>query len=198
MKNAPNAFVRGENIQAYMNPAVFKTHHERGMSIHSMKDGSVLCTVLYGPDGNYSNNISDIDGYFRVLADGEPTRLVMNKGYLVDSECYLIDTEKFDRASVSFNRLTPLIWKDGKGIFLAENHNCAELKSGFSGEYKDYFEYGSVYDGSAFGDSWKCGLIDEKGAIVAAVEYTSIEVVSENEIRLGAADGTFKTINLFE
>ena len=181
-----------------MNPAVFKIRHDRGMTIYSMKDGTPLCTILFGPDGNFTDNINDIDGYFRVIADGEPTVLVMNKGYLVDSECYLIDTVNFERTSASFSRITPLIWKGNKGVFLVENHNCAELKSSFAGEYSSVFEYGSVYDGSAFGGSWKCGLIDEKGAIIAPAEYKSIEVISENEIRLGAADGSYKTINLFE
>ena len=183
---------------AYMNPAVFKTFHEQGMSIHSMKDGSVLCTVLYGPDGNYSNNISTIDGYFQVIADGEPTRLVMNKGYLVDSESYLIDIENFERASESFNRITPLIWKGEKGVFLVEKHSASETKESFAGEYQEYYEYGSVYSGTAYGSSWRCGLMDEKGAIIAPAEYTSVEVISENEIRLGTADGSYKTIKLFE
>lgn len=181
----------------YMNPAVFKVRVQDVMNIYSLKDGSKLYSVPFGSDGNYIDNITDIDGYFRVLADGEPNRLVMKKGYLLDSECYLIDIESFERASESFNCITPLIWKDGKGVFLVENHNCAELKSSFGGETASCFEYGCVYDGSAFDETWHCGLIDEKGAIIAPVIYTSIEVLSENEIRLGAQDGSFKTVELF-
>lgn len=181
----------------YMNPAVFKIRSQYGMGIYSLKDGSELYSVPFGSDGNYIDNISDIDGYFRVLADGEPTCLVMNKGYLIDSESYLIDIDGFKRCSESFHCITPLIWKDGKGIFLVEKHNCTQLASSFGGETMSCFEYGSVYDGSAYGETWRCGLIDEKGGIVASVVYTSIEVLSENEIRLGNADGDYETIELF-
>jgi len=182
----------------YMNPSVFKLRFDGGMKICSFRDGSVLQTIPYGKDGNYIDNINDIDGHFRILADGEPDCLVVNKGDMTDSECYLVNIENFQRTSESFNRITPLIWKGEKGIFLVENHSCEEMKDSFSGELQSYFEYGRVYDGGAYGDSWRCGLIDEEGAIVAPLEYTSIEVISEKEIRLGTPDGAFKTIRLFE
>lgn len=181
----------------YMNPAAFKVRTQQGMAIYSLRSGERLYEVPFGADGNYPDNISDIDGYFRVFADGDPTCLVMNKGYLLDSESYLIDTSDFRRASESFNSVTPLIWKDGKGVFLVENHNCAELKNSFFGEYASGFEYGERYDGSAYGESWHCGLIDDQGAIIAPVVYNSVEVLSENEIRLGMSDGTMKTVTPF-
>ena len=37
--------------------------------------------------------------------------------------------------------------------------------------------------------SWRCGLMDENGEIIAPIEYTSIEVTDDLYIILGCADG---------
>ena len=175
-----NKYLRGE----FVNPSVFETHSGKGMQLRSLSDGSVLFEILFNETGNYGGEITHADGYYRVLADGYPTRMVAWKGEGPEAKAWLIDNSG-NRISDDFQRITPMLWSRDSGMFLVESFNPGDYDDEtFGGEKQSSYEYGRKYDGSAYGDSWRCGLIDQDGNILAEMKYTALEVFEDGAIWL--------------
>lgn len=182
---AEDKYIRGE----FVNPSLFETHSGRGMQLRSLTDGSVLFELCYDETGNYGGEISNVDGYYRVLADGYPTCMVAWQGDGPGAKAWLIDNSG-NRISDDFQRITPLIWAGDNGIFLVECFAPEDYDDEtFGGGKQIYFEYGKKYDGSAYGDGWRCGLIDQNGNTLVEMKHTAMEVLEDGTLWFTAADG---------
>lgn len=173
----------------YVNPSLFVTHSGKGMQLRALADGSVLFELLFDETGNYGGEISNVDGYYRVRAEGNPTRMVAWKGDGPTAQAWLIDNGG-NRVSGDFQRITPLIWSGDAGIFLAESFNPDGYDDAtFGADKQNAYEYGRKYDGSAYGESWRCGLVDQNGNALTEIKYTALEVLGDGDIWLTAGDG---------
>jgi len=180
-----DAYLRGE----FVNPSVFETYNGRGKQLRSLADGSLLFEMLYDESGNYGGEITNVDCYYRVLADGYPERMVAWHGDGLQSKAWLIDNAG-KRISDDFQRITPLIWSKDAGAFLVESFEPDNYDDAiFAGEKQNCYEYGRKYDGSAYGEGWRCGLIDQDGNTLVEMKYSSMEVMEDGTIWFTADDG---------
>lgn len=179
-------YIRGE----FENPSVFTLSvGGRGKQLRSLTDGSLLLEMLYDETGNYSGEITNVDGYYRVLADGYPTRLVAWHGDGLQSKAWLIDNNG-NRISDDYQRITPMVWSRDSGAFLVESFVAENYDAGvFAGEKQNAYAYGMKYDGSAYGEGWRCGLIDQDGNTLVEMKYTAVEVLEDGTIWFTAEDG---------
>lgn len=181
----------GEYIRGiFENPSVFIVSvGGRGKQLRSMADGSLLLEMLYDETGNYSGEITKVDGYYRVLADGYPERLVASQGEGLQSKDWLIDNNG-NRISDDYQCITPLMWSRDKGAFLVESFVPENYDAGvFAGEKQNAYEYGVKYTGSAYGEGWRCGLIDQDGNTLIEMKYTAMEVLENGNIWFTTGDG---------
>lgn len=179
-------FTSGE----FMNPSVFAVQvGGRGKQLRSLTDGSLLFELLFDETGNYGGEITNIDGYYRVLADGYPERLVAWHGDGLQSKAWLVDNKR-NRISDDYQRITPMLWVRDCGAFLVESFVVENYDAGvFAGEKQNAYEYGRKYDGSAYGEGWRCGLIDQDGNILVEMKYSAMEVLEDGTIWFTADDG---------
>lgn len=179
-------YIRGE----FENPSVFTVHvGGRGKQLRSLTDGRLLLEMLYDETGNYSGEITNVDGYYRVLADGYPTRLVAVRGEGLQSTDWLIDNNG-NRISDDYQRITPMLWSRDSGAFLVESFVTENYDAGvFAGEKQNAYAYGMKYDGSAYGEGWRCGLIDQDGNTLVEMKYTAVEAYEDGTIWFTAGDG---------
>ena len=180
---------------AYINPAVLLTATEDVNQWRSMADGSVLF--------ERSSSWDYVDGHYVVMTDGSPERLVMKaEAQAPDSRAWLTDNRGNRVSDAEYQLLTPLIWWQGKGVFLAESYDPAaypameddDLQISFALEYLHGEGPHTVYAGTRYGSTWRCGLIDQDGNVLAEVKYTSFEVLEGGAFRLGTADGSDETV----
>ena len=145
--------------------------------------------MFYDETGNYSGEITNVDGYYRVLADGYPTRLVAVRGEGLQATARLIDNNG-NRISDDYQRITPMLWSRDSGAFLVESFVPENYDAGvFAGEKQNAYEYGVKYDGSAYGEGWRCGLIDQDGNTLVEMKYTAVEAYEDGTIWFTAGDG---------
>ncbi len=172
---------------AYQNPAVFWIQDGRGMRILSLETGDLLFEIPYGADGNYINGVTEVDGRYRCVADGMPDRLVLRGG---DGDRLI--TNAGEAVSDIFSRITPLIWKGNQGVFLVEMWDSIDEElqkaQSFSGGGDEFFARGNVLSAPAVKLGWRCGLMNQRGEIIAPIEYSSIEVTDDLKIILGGTD----------
>ena len=181
-------------LDSYINPSVFATHTETGVQLRSMEDGSVLIDYRYDADRVY-------DGYFRVRADGAPQCLVaVQTVEALQPDDRLADNRGADIGSGAYRRITPMVWSGDKGLFLIEDYDPAELAQAgsFSGELQTAYVYGEAYTGSAYGEGWRCGLIDQEGRVVAPLRYTCVEADADGTLRLSGPDGAVEIFRISE
>ena len=127
---------------------------------------------------------ASVDGWYRCMADGYPERLALRDG----ASAKLI-TLTGEPVSESYPRITPLIWKDGRGAFLVETQDSDDTNAA-----SIHFERGKT--SSASGTSWRCGLMDENGKIIVPVTHTSVEVTDDLRVIFdSAADATAVSID---
>lgn len=183
----------------YMNPAVFATRTENGLFLRSMTDGEILFRLKAGEDGSYTGDIQAVDGHYRVLANGLPGCMVAWQGAQPDTRAWLIDNHGNAVQDTQYQRVTPLIWSGNAGVFLVESYLAEDYDgSTFAGEKPSAYAYGAVYAGEAYGDNWRCGLIDQDGNAIAGTKYVSVEVAADGEIRMGRDDGGFDSFHPLE
>ena len=109
-----------------------------------------------------------IDGWYRYMADGYPSRLVQKNEY----EASLV-TLTGETVSESYPNITPLIWKDDRGAFLV-------AKRGTSNDQSDNRHLdGDAPTTTDSQSEWLYGLMDENGEIIVPIEYTSVEVTDD-------------------
>ena len=177
----PAVYRELENAHAYSftSPATFR----------SLQDGSVLFD--FPGDGGY------VDGRYVVLADGLPQRMIYWSGEGAQKQAVMIDNYGSAVPGAAYQRITALYWLGEKGVFLVERFAPEEYNYN-SFEGGDYYAYGEVYTGKCYGAHWRCGLIDQDGNVLADLQYTSVECSVEGEIRLGAEDGSVRTLDARE
>ena len=161
---------------AYINPSAFEIDDARGKRIISLTTGDTLLNV---PENAY------IDGRYRCMADGYPERLVLRE----DAGARLI-TINGDRVSESYPRITPLIWRNGRGAFLVEAWDSGDVNAAGI-----YFERGNT--ASASNTSWRCGLMDESGKIIIPVTHTSVQVTDDLRVIFDGAEDAAAAINSY-
>ena len=160
---------------AYLNPSAFEIRDGTRQKIMSLMTGDKLFDV---PEG------TSVDVWYRCMADGYPERLVLRDG----AGAKLI-TLTGEPVSDSYTRITPLIWKDGRGAFLVETRDSDDTNAA-----SIYFERGKT--SSVSGTSWRCGLMDENGKIIVPVTHTSVEVTDDLRVIFdGVADATAVAID---
>ena len=155
--------IHGKIRAEYMNPSAFECYDDHGIRIISLTSGDTLMDIPYADDGERL-----IDGWYRYMADGYPSRLVQKNEY----EASLV-TLTGETVSESYPNITPLIWKDDRGAFLV-------AKRGTSNDQSD----NRHLDGDApittdSQNEWLYGLMDENGEIIVPIEYTSVEVTDD-------------------
>lgn len=182
---AQYAYIHGDIAASYENPSVFTLNDRRGTRIVSLTTLDTLFEIPHDAYEDDSNGIQAVDGWYRCMADGYPERLIAE--YANGSR--LIDLTG-NPVSEVYSRITPLIWKDGRGIFLVDTWDPSETDQFFVGLQIRRGEALSLPDSKG-----RCGLMDENGTIIAPIEYTSIEVTDDLNILLGGADGS--TVVLF-
>ena len=179
----------------YINPAVLLTATEDVNQWRSMADGSVLF--------ERSSSWDYVDGHYVVMTDGSPERLVMkSEAQAPDTRAWLADNRGNRVSDAEYQLLTPLIWWQGKGVFLAESYDPTaypeqgddDMQISFALEYLHGEGPHTVYAGTRYGPGWRCGLIDQDGNVLAEVKYTSFEVLEGGAFRLGTEDGGYETV----
>ena len=55
-------------------------------------------------------------------------------------------------------------------------------------------DFGKRYDGGAYGEDWRCGLIDQDGNVLADCNYTAFSVDVSGEVRLETPGGSALTL----
>ena len=183
---AQYAVLYGHLDARYLNPSVFELKSNRGTQIVSAITGDTYFEIRCDANGYPIGEILFIDGEYRCTADGYPNRLVAkyeNGDRLID----LTDNP----VSEIYPRVTPLIWKGDRGVFLIEEWDSIVPNGGFI----DSFQGKKGLSAPEALVGWCCGLMDENGTIIAPIEYTSIEVTDDLNILLGGADGS--TVVLF-
>ena len=154
----------------YINPSAIEIDDGGGKRILSLTTGDTLLNVS---ENTY------IDGRYRCMADGYPERLVLRDG--AGAKLITLTGEPISEA---YPRITPLIWRNGRGAFLVETWDSDDANAA-----NIYFERGKTL--SASGTSWRCGLMDENGKIIVPVTHTSVEVTDDLRVIFdGAADAT--------
>ncbi len=182
---AQYAAVNGTISAYYLNPSAFEMRDNRGTRIMSLRTGDRLFVIPQAASGSSEDAIECVDGWYRCMADGYPERLIAEYA----NGDRLIDLTG-NPVSEVYSRITPLIWKDGRGIFLVDTWDPSDPEQFFVGLQIRRGEALSLPDSEG-----RCGLMDENGKIIAPVEYTSIEVTEDLNILLGGADGS--TVVLF-
>ena len=156
----------------YMNPSAFECYDDHGIRIISLTSGDTLMDIPYADDGERL-----IDGWYRYMADGYPSRLVQKNEY----EASLV-TLTGETVSESYPNITPLIWKDDRGAFLV-------AKRGTSNDQSDNRHLdGDAPTTTDSQNEWLYGLMDENGEIIVPIEYTSVEVTDDLTVSFGGAD----------
>ena len=187
--------VKGKGfLGGYVNPSVFTTYTDAGVQLRSMEDGSVLIDCRYDEDRVY-------DGYFRVRADGAPRRLVVRTGDAPETTAFqLTDNRGAVVGGGLYRRITPMVWRGEAGLFLVEDFDPAEYAQdgSFSEELQTAYAYGRAYDGGAYGDGWRCGLIDQDGQVVAPLRYGCVEADADGTLRLTDLDGGVEIFRISE
>ena len=129
-----------------------------------------------------------MDADCRVVWYEEIERFVVQQegaDLLVDMGGRVID---YGGTDAGVDRLTPLIWRNGAGVFLTER--CADAAFPVGERYAaGGVDRGKRYDGGAYGDGWRCGLIDQDGNVLAACDYTAFSIDASGTIRLEAPGG---------
>ena len=167
----------------YINPALYELRDANGLHIMSLTTDEPQFHIAYASDtdtSRYANGVTGVDGRYRCMADGYPTRLVLN-----DQNGARLITNDGDIVSESYPRITPLIWKIHQGAFLVESWDPS---LGLLPDGHD-FQRGEVMSVPSNKPSWRCGLMDKSGEIIVPIEYTSVEVTDDlTVIFRGAGD----------
>ena len=154
--------------------------------------GKLVKPLDFGYTQAYTDPSNWATGVY-VSSNWYPERLVIqhDTDNGADVSSYLADNYG-NRVSQDYQLITPLIWKDGKGVYMTER---SVARFGRSAE-----NFGSDPDGAIEGWSldptWRCGLIDQDGNVIAEEKYVSIQILSMDRIRLGCEGGTFEEIAL--
>ena len=163
--------IHGKIRAEYMNPSAFECYDDHGIRIISLTSGDTLMDIPYADDGERL-----IDGWYRYMADGYPSRLVQKNEY----EASLV-TLTGETVSESYPNITPLIWKDDRGAFLV-------AKRGTSNDQSDNRHLdGDAPTTTDSQSEWLYGLMDENGEIIVPIEYTSVEVTDDLTVSFGGA-----------
>ena len=137
--------------------------------------------------------VDPVDADFRVAWYEESERFVVQRDeadLLVDMDGWIIS---YGGTEAEVDRLTPLIWKDGAGVCLTER--CADAAFPVGERYAaGGIDYGRRYDGGAYGEDWRCGLIDQDGNVLADCNYTAFSVDVSGEVRLETPGGAALTL----
>ena len=177
---AQYAVLYGHLDARYLNPSVFELKSSRGTQIVSAITGDTYFEIRCDASGYPIGEILFIDGEYRCTADGYPNRLVAK----YENGDRLIDLTG-NPVSEIYPRVTPLIWKGDRGVFLIEEWDSIVPDAAFI----DSFQGKNGLSAPEALVDWRCGLMDENGKIIAPVEYTSIEVTENLNIILEGADG---------
>ena len=155
--------IHGKIRAEYMNPSAFECYDDHGIRIISLTSGDTLMDIPYADDGERL-----IDGWYRYMADGYPSRLVQKNEY----EASLV-TLTGETVSESYPNITPLIWKGDRGAFLV-------AKRGTSNDQSDNRHLdGDAPTTTDSQNEWLYGLMDENGESIVPIEYTSVEVTDD-------------------
>lgn len=170
-------------LSGYVSPSVFSTYKNGTETFYSLIDGKKLFSIE-----DKKEETSLVSGRFAYIADGYPDRLVINTTNRTKNTMtgYLIDT-KGNQISSSYNRITPLKWENDSGIFLVEEWEG--LNGYWYGDYQ--YDDNAPYDGRIdFGDTWRCGLVDQDGKELAPLEFVSIYINCNGVIQLKNTAGS--------
>ena len=163
--------IHGKIRAEYMNPSAFECYDDHGIRIISLTSGDTLMDIPYADDGERL-----IDGWYRYMANGYPSRLVQKNEY----EASLV-TLTGETVSESYPNITPLIWKDDRGAFLV-------AKRGTSNDQSDNRHLdGDAPTTTDSQNEWLYGLMDENGEIIVPIEYTSVEVTDDLTVNFSGA-----------
>ena len=161
--------IHGKIRAEYMNPSAFECYDDHGIRIISLTSGDTLMDIPYADDGERL-----IDGWYRYMADGYPSRLVQKNEY----EARLV-TLTGETLSESYPNITPLISKDDRCAFLV-------AKRGTSNDQSDNRHLdGDAPTTTDSQNEWLYGLMDENGEIIVPIEYTSVEVTDDLTVSFG-------------
>ena len=178
---------------SFVNPSLFMVENRSKRSWCSMETGDVLFSLMIRQDARDFAQPSfeplNANGSFRYV-EGLPECLVITRGEDADVKSYLADNHGV-RISLDFQSLIPLVWANGKGLFLFETFDPAVEPQPTPAE-----DWDTPYDPIAiYGDSYRCGLVDETGAIVAPAQYVGHQCV-EGSVVLEEAGGQTYTISI--
>ena len=163
--------IHGKIRAEYMNPSAFECYDDHGIRIISLTTGDTLMDIPYTDDGERL-----IDGWYRHMAAGYPTRLVQKNEY----EASLV-TLTGETVSESYPNITPLIWKGDRGAFLVAKRGTSNDQS--NNRHLD----GDAPTTTDSQNEWLYGLMDENGEIIVPIEYTSVEVTDDLTVNFSGA-----------
>ena len=153
----------------------------------STRDGKTILAVAAEGDAD------PVDADCRVVWYDESERFVVQRDgadLLVDMDGWIIS---YGGTDAGVDRLTPLIWMDGEGVFLTER--CAGAAFPVGERYAaGGVDTGQRCDGGAYGEGWRCGLIDQDGNVLAECNYTAFSVDAGGVLRLETPGGAALTL----
>ena len=180
-----------EEIFSLENADSFGSGMENPLLLRVYADGDGSNSYFYSMETGeklFANNDfydggSDINGRYEEWADGYPRRVVIANDAAFRG-AYLAD-DRGNPVTREYDYIIPLIWIDGRGLFLTEQFSG---QRGWVGSYIP----GKAYDGRyEYGvEDYKCGLMDQNGNTVAGMEYVAVQFVSIDEIHMIREDGS--------
>lgn len=127
-------------------------------------------------------------GSFIYLQDGRPQRLVGSCG---NYDKWLSDLYGNEIPGTRYNSITPLLWKGDAGVFLVAKFDPpADVWDDHYPSYYSGYGYGDTMEETDPESSWRCGLIDQDGKVIAEVAYTAFTMLSETQAELSGPEGT--------
>ena len=178
-----------------VSPAVYQVFRNSGADYvyeyHSLETNELLFTRKDICDALQSADIFIDSGAGRVI-EGMPQRLVAYRAggsYAADSPAWLIDNHG-KVVTKSYSYIYPLFWKGDQGVYLVESFDPSNQDGNKYADFRNTgFPMGRNLKNEAFGENYRCGLIDQDGNVLADMEYSSFTIVSEDEIWMGREDG---------
>ena len=149
-----------------------------GVEYYSLPDAAPLF-VNEQPDVDYS-------GLYFYAQQGRPQRMVAANG---NHHCWLTDNVGNKIEGSEYNAITPLLWRENSGVYLVATYDVPEDDwSDNNPVYTSVYGYGDALYAEDADSTWRCGLIDENGELLAEVKYTSFTMVSDTEAILSNDD----------
>lgn len=172
-----------------VNPSVFTAYTDNGTNVYSLRTGEMLFSTdaVFAEFGDHPPR-DYVKPEYIYLVEGYPERLVIQRGATGSgAEMSRLADNYGNIIAGEWEAILPLMWIGERGVFLTQEDGICTLDYASIDFWDDY-----IYT-NAGDPAWRCGLIDENGAVIAECEYTGVRILSREEIQLRNSRGEWES-----